>query len=780
MRYNQYLYFSPKKLSEYNLNILNEMYFGKSPRIKVLEKLMMLYFDSFYHEITEDELEPFVRIIMQSEKYLNFKNLETGKEVKNNSVLDAANNPKITWKNMLYKALFYSSIRNNKFLTDIQKKMIAILENLISIIFGIASVRIVFNSNFDKRYNMATVPTFLDFFTYPKRTSDGRLLIKDNDGKFLDYDYIKKNIIVKNTGITIDMTKCKLSIVIFFSKIMQDAMHPKLAMSHLLHEIGHFFSYLLLPINKYLLQKFNIEKGGHLLKDKYLSTKEIDKVLQDIKDSIKDSGIISKNEIKFYEKLAKDNKSEVIKKIAGRINEKFADQFVSLYGYGPDLTRSFYSFDSYKIYGLGTDNDKLSDTSKTDKSNTKQRYSLLKNSNNFKNIDVHPLNYDRMQSQMIQLKAELDNPRLSPSKRKQIKADIQEIQQLLHFYNKNVTTYGIPIDMPNSDFTTIDDAIKKMIINEILEEIANVRDSTHSIKDIMKKSNEKIESWKLSLNSLKNKKSKSLSDIKNINKIEEQIDLLTNDIKTYKSTITDNEDKIEFLQNIIVSIQTNKNIPQFIKDEMERRRYEIEKYHEDEPLIHAKNKRLYKGKDIELRTGPKKKSKNWMYEKDSYIDPYDISTEINKLYDNSKMRHVKTIFDDNTWLSIPAQKEFEKLFDLMQNGNKINNKDIDSFIELKYKYHMEKPFFKHKKIQPAIKEIFEQERDDLKQHISNYIEKQNIMLRNQSKLSSQGRMAQIKSETYLLKIKSTILKIAETDNLEKNMKKLKQIIFGGK
>ena len=731
MQYSQYLYFVPRYLNEQNLYVLNEMYFGKTPRIKALEKLCQLYIDSFKKTITEKDLEPFYKILNKAEKKFLFKN----------QTLNQVN-----------------SFTRAPWISEMQNKILSLIADLISIIFGIESVSIVFDPKYDKYNNMAINHTFSSPWNISyNQSKNNKLHIYDAHYNFLDYDYIKRNIIVKNSGIALDIVKCPLKVNLFFSKQMHLEQTAEEIVSTILHEIGHFFSHLILPINKYLFENFTMHK-----KNKYLAYKEIDKALKMIKDN-KDLFAITSDELDEIENLSELNKIKALSKIAGRVNEKFADQFVSLYGYGPHLSSDFLNYINF--YGTSKNSGYLKQKENfTDNINRNSNFKDIASKSNIDSIDNHPIHANRIESQILQLQSELNNPRLSLYKKKQIEEDIQNIRQQLHNYNKSTGRY--------SQILTVHDQalLDKIMYDKFLKQIENLEnkrdqckhekiDLTQRINNLeidIKSAEETIKNLqKIDINNPNDKDKKYIKIARNMNKsaktdqeaIDRVINIQRTFLKGYNKEVNENEQKIKKLD---IEINNYNEEIKKIEDEANAFLSDTEKFMLE----------IRKLKKFEIRKMKKKDTKNYMYEKDSYIDPYDISTEINKLYDNTKLRHLNTMFGNDTWLSIKAQKMFEEMLNNYLKTSKISHNKIMDFIEEKYKYHMEKPFFKHNKIQAEIIKIFAQEKREIEQALSTFT-KINKNLNNNIQLAK-------------------LLEVVETDNLNKNIKQLKRVIFGKK
>lgn len=698
MNYYQYLYLYPKYLNEENLYILNEMYFGKTPRIKLLEKLCQLYIDSFEREIDNNELLKFETIINQAMNKLYYN------------------------RNLINSTFYTNKEQRLNWLDNIQIKIIRLMEQLIGIIFGIAKVNIFFYKDFDDYDNMAIFHTFIERESNIKNLNNKGLEIKDVNGNYLSYDFIKKNIIVKNTGISINMNKCPLYIKLYFSKVMHENNSVSNIISTILHEIGHFFSYLILPINKYILQYINFD-----FKNKYLSYREIDKYIKIIKDNKELFGITSEE----IQKLEYDSENiikwKTIYKIADRINEKFADQFVSLYGYGPNLANKFLFTDNlYKNFAQSSGTDKISNKNYLDPKK------ITNNIDNLSDLDEHPMPIHRIQSQILQLQSDLKNPRLSLSKKKQIEQDIKNIQQQLHDYNHNIKRLEKLISFTDEDIIKEEIKMIDITISFMQKDINNL---TRTIN--------KYEMWL---------KKKSNTD-KKITIMQKNKEWCENNVKKLKKQILELEEK----KKKILFDKTTRN--KIISQKREKINKQINE-------IKFKNK-----KDIKIFK--QKGTKNWMYEKDSYIDPYDISIEMNRLYDDTKFRNSRRITDlfnnyNDVWFSIEAQKYFQNIIQDAKETSNIDENKIKKFILLKYKYYLERPFFQHKKLQQTLNNIFENEKIQIKKAIESYFDKfDNIPDCGFGKISY--------GMEYIF-IKELIENISE-NNIEKNMKKLKQAVF---
>lgn len=407
--YSQYLYFKPITLTESNLYILNEMYFGKTPRIKLLEKLIQLWLDSFdvKNKITEKDLEKFKFLDkdqLKREKYLKYLKKDDEK------VYETSKTEKII-------------------LSKIQEQIVSYIKKSLEIIFGIHEINIKFMDNGYAIHN--------DF-----KYDNKKIKLSDIEKNFsLSNDYnieiisnhIKDSIIVKNTGISFNPVKCPLSCILYIPELKYYLPENNLRtaeeiVSSLLHEIGHFFSYFIIPY-----ENFN-------KKEKYLQ----------------------------------------------RIDEKFADMFVAMYGYG---TSTISKFTKSRI------NEFLYDYLQT-------KNDLNKNIDLYKNYDEHPNTYSRMRSQLLYLKDARKSKNLSDVKRRQLNADIKrvtdnlksfktkpldfEINQLkLSYYTYiRLVIYNIN---PNYDQYTVEDYPNLFNIknsNEFLKEINSFRYSMNDDKKL--------------------------------------------------------------------------------------------------------------------------------------------------------------------------------------------------------------------------------------------------------------------------------------------------------
>lgn len=334
MQYNHYLYDSGIQLNESNLYVLNEMYFGKTPRIKLLEKLVQLWLDSFNakNKITEKDLEKFKFLDkdqLNREKYLKYLKKDDEK---------------------IYETNKTETIT----LTKIQEQIINYIKKSLELIFGIHKITIKF---IDDGYAIHN-----DF-----KYDDKKIRLSDIEKNFsLDNDYniriisdhIKDSIIVKNTGISFNPIKCPLSCILYMPELKYYLPENNLRtageiVSSLLHEIGHFFSYFIIPY-----EKFN-------KKEKYLK----------------------------------------------RVDEKFADMFVAMYGYGQSTISKFAKSRIMEfLYDYLTSKDNLD-----------------KNIDNYRTYDEHPNTYSRMRSQLLYLKDARKSKNLSDSKRKQLNSDIKHV-----------------------------------------------------------------------------------------------------------------------------------------------------------------------------------------------------------------------------------------------------------------------------------------------------------------------------------------------------------------
>ena len=131
------------------------------------------------------------------------------------------------------------------------------------------------------------------------------------------------------------------------------------------------------------------------------------------------------------------------KQVSGRVDEKFADQFVAMYGYGNDFITAFTKMD----YSYGPIEDKLKNVPIINilvgLNKIYDRY-LVRSIG----LDEHPAVKSRMMSQITQLEGELKNQDMSPEMRK-------DIQKQIDMCKKSIDTYYNTYD------TTTDKMLKK-------------------------------------------------------------------------------------------------------------------------------------------------------------------------------------------------------------------------------------------------------------------------------------------------------------------------------
>lgn len=283
MIYDQYLYFPKKYLNEEYDNILNEMYFGKTPKIKLLEKLIQIFFDSFddNKNITEDDLKDFKFLEKSSQELeIDFsENIQCFTDYRDSKNKDLKIDP-----------------------NELQKRIILYIKYLLEQIFGISNVQIDFRADI---YNMAMGGKAKDLIISDSKISVKRKILSiknDYDIKILS-NYVKEAIIVDDEGIRLNPVKCPISLGLAFPYLK--CYLPKFRyftagefLSSLLHEIGHYFSYFILP----------------------------------------------------YEKLILDDN------VVNRIDEKFADSFCAMYGYSIEKITKAQKTNNYVGHMLYTDN----------------------------------------------------------------------------------------------------------------------------------------------------------------------------------------------------------------------------------------------------------------------------------------------------------------------------------------------------------------------------------------------------------------------------------------
>ena len=189
--------------------------------------------------------------------------------------------------------------------------------------------------------------------------------VYDGDDKLIvSNKYRDKSIIVDNKGIRYDKNVFKINFLVCVNTglFFSDLITVPQLVSVLLHEIGHTFSKALIEY----------------------------KILND------------------------------------RMDEKFADQFVAMYGYGPEYIKVMDLFAKPKY---GVIEDKLTKVPVVNLFigiSKVWRYALIRSWAN----DEHPALYVRMQSQIAQLESDLKNtPNLSPTMRKEMLKQIEECKR---------------------------------------------------------------------------------------------------------------------------------------------------------------------------------------------------------------------------------------------------------------------------------------------------------------------------------------------------------------
>ena len=120
-------------------------------------------------------------------------------------------------------------------------------------------------------------------------------------------------------------------------------------------------------------------------------------------------------------------------KINGRMDEKFADQFVAMYGYGPELVSAF----SKMTINYGQIEKHLKDVPII---NIFVGLNKIVDSVMFRHLfdDPHPNMYSRMESQIRQLEAELKGNRdIDPKMKKEIEDQIEQCKKTMDDYFSN-------------------------------------------------------------------------------------------------------------------------------------------------------------------------------------------------------------------------------------------------------------------------------------------------------------------------------------------------------
>lgn len=204
-------------------------------------------------------------------------------------------------------------------------------------------------------------------------TVDKQGNVYDMDENKIDYNkYMKKSIIVNNKGIMYDTNvfKTNLMICINTGLFFSNVVTVPQIVSVLLHEIGHVFTRTMIEYN----------------------------ILND------------------------------------RMDEKFADQFVAMYGYAPEYTKVM---DLFYVPKYGNIEEKFVDVPIVN-----LFIGVRKVWKYFKNRslgDEHPAVLTRMQSQIKQLESDLKNtPNLTPTMRKSMQNQIDECKKIID----KAFTYG--------------------------------------------------------------------------------------------------------------------------------------------------------------------------------------------------------------------------------------------------------------------------------------------------------------------------------------------------
>lgn len=329
---------------------------------------------------------------------------------------------------------------------------------LFKIIFGYNEVYILYISPKDQYHVSPSTYPLINFLHITDKDIDGAIKVEDDFGRNLSYNYITKSIDVQKEGIHIRWEQFALSMFLLIPINIVRILTNKEMTACYLHEIGHTFSKLLTP-------HVNLE-------------------------------------------------------ITSRQDEKFADKFVTIYGYGEELVSTFSkieAIDHLKTYievkktnnairyskdiadHIYSKNYKNTKTGLTDSqakkylkhlNRIKLHWEMELNNNNLseadikmiklklnriynliddvkeKKIDNHPLYYLRMIEQLQQLSIELKSNCNTNKDKTQILNDIQRIKNLINKYkNSNINDpFFASFDY---EFDEINSEVKRQIFDDI-------------------------------------------------------------------------------------------------------------------------------------------------------------------------------------------------------------------------------------------------------------------------------------------------------------------------
>lgn len=209
---------------------------------------------------------------------------------------------------------------------------------------------------------------------------------------------------------------------VFKSKVHDEMkLTPRELTAFLLHEIGHNFSYSVMPIHdlletmKLAIQLRNMETIQLNNEENKISS--LERIKQIFKENISKLLYISK--LGFFGTLSASPVRELY------MDEKIADSFATMYGFGKDLSSGLYKLNKYYTNQANKEYSKLAGTIL---GALALSISIL--------YDEHPQDVTRMTSQIEQLEYELENNKgLSKKDKQQMRKDIRGIKTVISQYN---------------------------------------------------------------------------------------------------------------------------------------------------------------------------------------------------------------------------------------------------------------------------------------------------------------------------------------------------------
>lgn len=396
---------------ENNIQILNEVYFGKTEEMKLLETIFKIYYEYAKDGTTYD---------LHKYEINNITHIQT-KEFKNK--IKMLNRNKILGHMDSFGHLDLNPFDRkleHSFTSDYLKQLKCLMEDYFELIFGFVKVKIRFadETEFLSTNTMAQDKDKSGYF-YGQKTYNRQKLMNQEfekgrkfskqlnrkkipgvapreDAYFTDYfgrqmslEDIRKTISITDTGIYFNPEKfavnCKITIPRPES-LKSLNLTDKDLLALFLHEIGHNFQGFFLPSDEVI-------KYNHILGKDELFTSDV--------------------------------------RIVRRRGEIFADKFVSLYGYASEFILAMNKLRKRRSFSLKTLNMYMND-----KEEFKKYIESRVKKDKRASEDVHPLDYTRLHSLKDHLRVELRDPRISKEQRKKIKKDLDNVYDSLRYYKQ--------------------------------------------------------------------------------------------------------------------------------------------------------------------------------------------------------------------------------------------------------------------------------------------------------------------------------------------------------